>query len=382
MRSVRHEQLLALQQNRRHVRLPVPEATTPLCNGSGTCVECIGNGDCDTAACEVCTNNVCESGCSGETPVCNGTGTCICNDTSCVGGCCNGSTCVPYAKQSDGTCGASGTCAPCDTDNCLHCNTTDGTCESCAPGETCVGGTCQPNCGTNPPCGTGFTCCSGVCTEDSTFCGASCNACAPGQHCCGDTCISDDVCCDDGSCSAGRTCCGIGCVVTDQTCCEATQGCAPGGFGTCCNGLLCLETPTAGFRCVLECPAPPNNPDVCEARYGRGTMTCDDSIFCAGKKCCRPKEFCDPDGLCPNGRNASPGCLLPGCGPSRSDLRSTDKVCELLVTSGAPSAPVGVGRSQTELYALRERVEEPAGTEDPRRFVRSDHRERWGGLAA
>ena len=77
--------------------------STPVCNGSGVCVECTQNSDCNENLCEICSGNQCVSKCSGETPDCSGSGTCICNATSCVGGCWQlDKWCVRRLRRSDG----------------------------------------------------------------------------------------------------------------------------------------------------------------------------------------------------------------------------------------------------------------------------------------
>jgi hypothetical protein len=172
------------------------------CNGSG---QCSGGGSCTAANCpsgccngNTCVpyasenNNQCGTGgasCAacGTGQSCNPSGQCTgesCSSANCPSGCCNGSTCVPYANENNNQCGASGAaCAACGTG--LSCNgsgqctgTTGCNSSNCAGG-CCNGSTCVPYASeNNNTCGTG---------------GAACAACTTGQTC------------NTGACTGGGT---------------------------------------------------------------------------------------------------------------------------------------------------------------------------------
>jgi hypothetical protein len=99
-------------------------------------------------------------------------GTTLGNKCGDCDGCCDGTTCVPYAQQSNGTCGSRASdCAPCATGNCLFgaCVTDTGSCGASCQG-CCMGTLCVPYqasaCGDN-----GSTC--AVCTP-GTVCSGAC----------------------------------------------------------------------------------------------------------------------------------------------------------------------------------------------------------------
>ncbi|MCC7023314.1 MAG: hypothetical protein IT338_10820 [Thermomicrobiales bacterium] len=250
---------------------------TPVCDGNGTCVECIRDGDCDEADCEKCSNNTCVSTCSGETPVCNGSGACVCNASSCNGGCCDDASgaCVDYADQSDDTCGPSGLCGTCDTDNCYHCNTTDGTCDFACTGNT-------------PVCNGSGTCVE--CTKDGECDEADCEVCS-GNQCvskCTDPtkpiCDGNGHCVEctkDGECDSGEICCSNHCI----TCNTPPNTECWNAEGTCANGQ-CSYTPKAkNTPCNDGDPCTQN--DVCD---GNGTcagtpITCPTGEHCSGGVC-------------------------------------------------------------------------------------------------
>jgi len=102
--------------------------------------------------------------------------------------------------------GTSAASCPCDSSQCLTCDTTDGMCVSkCLSSQACQNGdcVCVPNC-TGKMCG------------DDNGCGGRCNGgCPGGQICC------EGKCCKD--CCRGTFCC-------DTICCGPGFCCRPGQF--------------------------------------------------------------------------------------------------------------------------------------------------------
>ena len=172
---------------------------SPVCaSGYGNCDNNPNNG-CETALntnanCGSCGNactvagTSCQNGqclCSNGQPPQNGT--CPSTCTNCASGCCQGSTCISYALQSNTTCGRGGvTCAPCPSgQSCVS-----GQC--CSSGQVCTyspggptvccpsGSTCLPDLG--PPLvgpqnyiccavGSGYYVCNGFCCPVACTCG-------------------------------------------------------------------------------------------------------------------------------------------------------------------------------------------------------------------
>lgn len=109
---------------------------TPVCNEAGnSCVECLTNADCDTAAGETCVNNVCQ----GATPECNSNGDCADDGLFCNGD--------EFCDTTGFTCGHTGS--------------------PCAEGQTCTEGASAAVCTT--PGGTTFT----LTTEADLFVGSA-----------------------------------------------------------------------------------------------------------------------------------------------------------------------------------------------------------------
>jgi hypothetical protein len=137
------------------------EAPTPFCDGAGNCVECEDNTDCDQANCEVCASGTCTFDCSGDTPNCCSDGTT--------------GTCQECCADSD-----------CDQDACEVCF--NGTCAVCPNGGTCDNGTCVDN--TCPPRdGKERKRCAGAAGKKDKCCPANpqqpCGQTKSGAACCG-----------------------------------------------------------------------------------------------------------------------------------------------------------------------------------------------------
>jgi hypothetical protein len=165
-----------------------------VCNGSGQCVECVEDDDCDGA--EVCVNNMCMC-----TPITCAQAGLTCGMTS--DGCGNTLNCndgQQNGTETDIDCGGTGTC-PVD----------------CGPGKKCNTGS---NCTTN-------TCADGVCCNNS--CTLACRACnLPATL---GTCTFLPLYQDDNApmCSGTMTCDGAGTCKKDngQTCAAGSE-CASG----------------------------------------------------------------------------------------------------------------------------------------------------------
>lgn len=264
------------------------------CAGALQCVEgaCVGCGDgvCDAANGELCTNCPADCGCTAGT-TCDPGGSCVCvidcdgkecgadgcggtcgvcgaGDVCTAGGQCqcpSAVTCVdgccPLATD---TCDLSGLCcdplAGCDGKDCGS-DGCGGTCGACGDADECTAGLCQPLCG------------NGNCAADETCdtCPADCGTCSDGDCClplgepgCGDDEIRACVCAADASCCQtgwDQACAdlveGLGCAVCVpceagcgalESCYEALDGCVadvvavPAGvFWMGCNAALDAE---------------------------------------------------------------------------------------------------------------------------------------------
>jgi hypothetical protein len=162
-----------------------------VCDGSGMCIECLGDGDC--LANESCSSNVCLSadgqGCSAASECASGN--CadgVCCNTPCTGacrGCIAGGmvgTCTnhPQGGDPDGDCGAGQQC-----DGAGACETSGSTSQV-----VCSGATCN----------VGQVCCVGSSTNTQYGCNSS-GGCADVQF---------EASCDGPEdCSAGEVCCGF-----------------------------------------------------------------------------------------------------------------------------------------------------------------------------
>ena len=278
--------------------------------GNNRCVECVGQGDCEskygkcykcvdgtcvykgdcgggvcdpaTGDCEECiTKGDCSS--KGDNFCCNGSKKCVC----CPGYVLNPNTgqCVPAPECTGNDCGP---CGDCVQGKCVP--------RQCPDGQVCVNGDCVEKCDCNNPasCTNQGKICKnidGQCVCVS--CGTSCAAgCIGGCHCSGNNCVVDKChgsCTDPSGCANGCGCTGGKCVDCAQLKC-ATGECAT-ALGCECTALGdCVST---GNRCVGNC----------DTKADCGTdCTCD-----KGK--CVPCEFFD----CANGDcSKHEGCRCNG----------------------------------------------------------------------
>jgi hypothetical protein len=237
----------------------------------------------------------------------------VCNAQTCPNGCCAGTTCVAYASQGSGQCGAGGAA-----------------CAACPQGQDCIQGVCTPaavcNSETCPSgCCAGTTCIALI-NQDADQCGTdgeACAACPEGQDCIQGICAPLTVCdaetCSNGCCE-GTTCvryaaqddeqcgtegeecaacpegqdCALG-ICTPQVVCTS-QNCANGccqngtcvpfseqGAGVCgSNGGTCAACP-AGQECIQGACTP----QVTCARRNED---------CTNVDCCNTGDTCVPVG--------------------------------------------------------------------------------------
>jgi hypothetical protein len=163
------------------------------CGGGGTCAGCCNGSTCEALTSESSTScgsggAACEACPGGDT--CNtSNGQCVCNASSCPNGCCSGTTCIAYASESNGSCGAMGAaCTACGSNQ--ACDTANGECVCNAT--TCAHGCCNGNAcvlyGSESPteCGAAGaacqTCTNGVCDTTVGTCSCDVNTCLDG--CC------------------------------------------------------------------------------------------------------------------------------------------------------------------------------------------------------
>ena len=152
--------------------------------GGGACAGCCNGSTCEALSSE--SNTSCGSGgaaCKGcpTGQECNTTtGQCVCDAASCPGGCCNGGptgTCEVFASESNTSCGVPGaTCAGCGAG--LECNKSTGACvcdaTSC-PGGCCNGSTCVVLASeSNTTCGSGGAACANCTTSGETCASGTC----------------------------------------------------------------------------------------------------------------------------------------------------------------------------------------------------------------
>jgi hypothetical protein len=204
-------------------------ANTP---AAGRCTSDAAHG---TGLCSSCTTATLPSS------VCctrNSSGNCISySGASCCGSdatCLNGSCCA-----NANACGSTCLAAPCDSSQCLTCDSSTGTCVGCTSGQTCQAGTCcTSNGGT---CTGGTQCCSGNCSNG--FC-----------------------------CASGR----VG--LSNGTCARLCMG--PGSSGGCGAGCFCISTGGGLF-----CGSPPT---VSAQNCPGGDSDCPRGEFCSPAGVCQP----------------------------------------------------------------------------------------------
>ncbi|MGD8825343.1 MAG: hypothetical protein PVI24_10205 [Myxococcales bacterium] len=204
-----------------------------LCDGAGTCVECLTTTDCTNDGNECTTGPSCTAGtCDTPTPLASGT-TCsagFCDGAGACVGCLSATDCTDDGNEC--TTGPSCTAGTCDTATPLASGTTcsGGVCNGSGLCVECVAGTDCPDDGNE--CTTAPSCTAGACDAQTPLAsGTTCSAgvCDGSGACVG--CVSPTDCADDGNECTTNTCvlnaCGV-VNVADGTVCST---------GTCQTGV-------------------------------------------------------------------------------------------------------------------------------------------------
>ena len=301
-----------------------------LCDGSGTCVECVAPTDCP-AQTTVCKTNTCLANACGTNDAAKGT---ACTDNG--GAVCNGAgECVPMhcddslmdSDETDIDCG--GTCGP-------SCKDT-GPQQKCKVGGDCISGVCSSStllC--QPP-----TCSDGAKNGNETDvdCGgagfggkAACPKCADRSHCAKNSDCKNNTCFGAGP----GTCVSCGDAVkdgneTDIDCggpaCDA-QGKTCGTTKGCVTGADCVSGYCAGGTCQLR---PDGNACTTSAQCLHAACL---AVAGGGKICCN--TGCPDQGATSCGTNGQ--CVAGGaacadypsttkCGAACAGNTLTAKVC-------------------------------------------------------
>jgi hypothetical protein len=288
------------------------DAGGALCDGAGSCVECVNDGDCATAgdACNggTCVPATCTDGFANppETDV-------DCGGPDCAR-CADGAVCLEDGDCESVFCDdASGTCAPCVADaDCEPYACQNGSCltscvdeADCDSVNWCEGDVCVPDKTLGEPCGGFVECSSGSCVD-----GVCCDApCLGGCESCTMTgaCVSHaqgDS--GDPSCTP-LVCNGVGgdCPAT----CSADSDCVAGNY---CNAGSCLPVGVLGALC--------STPNAC------ATGNCADGR-CCNTGCVNACDACDSVG--------SEGFCTP-----KSDGSAGDPACDPYLCSGTATCPM------------------------------------------
>jgi hypothetical protein len=313
-----------------------------VCDGAGTCVECLtdqgcaADERCDTAA-HVCVPLSCIDGIKNANE----------SDVDCGGPdcaqCAEGQVCNVLEDCASGFCDA-GLCAPCATnDDCdasSYCDATSVCSPRLADGEDCDE---DSDCSSD-------SCADGVCCD--TACAGLCEACNvvgsvgactaiphgldPSSECAGGACDGTGACALDagGSCSSPAECLGVSCV--DGVCCDSMcvglcQSCnVAGSLGTCtavpvgtdpanecvgqttCDGAGTCTTLSNGTACTLsaECASGSCVDGVCCNVACGGT--CEACNVAGSVGTCSPiAQGADPANECVSGAcNGALACAL------------------------------------------------------------------------
>ncbi|MEZ4310772.1 MAG: hypothetical protein R3F14_22240 [Polyangiaceae bacterium] len=329
-----------------------------VCDGAGTCVECITTADCPNGeTCNEPANDCVPGSCMDGQQ--NGSET----DEDCGGPQCSpcdvGQGCEAGSDCTSGVCGQNGNCsAPTCNDNVENGDETDVDCgaacpNQCGPTQGCdadndctggdcsgPGGTCVPNCTdevkngneTDVDCG-GDTC--GGCDLGQDCAGVDAN-CLSGNCGAGDKCekAPDGTTCGNGSeCQSGNCVNGFCC---DTACGATCMSCAvPGSEGTCTNV-------PSGQDIDNDCPGPDlcDGMGVCKKLPGGACVTSSQCLMgmCADSVCCNTAcggvcEACDlagSEGTCtkvPNGQDPDNECTGVCNGNGACVLGSAGAAC-------------------------------------------------------
>jgi uncharacterized protein YkwD len=292
------------------------EQAGTLCDGSGACVECLVESDCNGEICQAnqCVPATCGDGlhnggesstdCGGACAPCDDGLTCN-GASDCVSGYCDGGTCAPCSN--DGDCGGSG---------------------------YCDGGTCASQKVAGDLCDGANQCASGFCPVDDglccdTACDATCRACVAGKTG-GTNGVCDDIsdgqdpeveCSDQGAASCGA----------NDTGCNGNGACTMYGSNTQCGASSCSggqETSASLCDGIGSCV--PGATSAC-APY-----------VCGGNGCL---SSCNGGGDCVSGYECQSGqCVQPGCGgagPGTTPLDAEEQAFLVLINNHRASNGLG-----------------------------------------
>jgi len=207
------------------------KCTSDAAHGTGLCSSC-GTATPPSSVC--CTRNS-SNNCTSYSGA-----SCCSSSATCLNGSCCGNA---------NACGSTCLAAPCDSSQCLTCDSSTGACVGCTSGETCLNESCCPNdqvCGSTCGCPSGQTCVNGNCCASGQVCGTTC--CAACATCQDGTCVS--------ICPAGQDCLSNGTCAT-RCACGGSANC--GGFFPCacwCARGICGHGDFGGNSCSddMDCP--------------------------------------------------------------------------------------------------------------------------------
>lgn len=218
-----------------------PGTTSLLCGASGGACAACGTG-------QACQAGVCGGADGGSD------GGAMCSASTCPSGCCAGTVCLTYNRQTDNACGASGAA-----------------CHACTVGtQTCQGGACVTGCGSNNCDG----CCStaGTCIHLNSNGGTQTTSqCGYGGAVC-QMCVAGDTCTDDGLCVVPTDAGTDGGNTFDFPCgnfspCQETQACCTS-----------FTSSSVNFACVAPASCPTGDSITCD-----GPEECPGTApFCCG----------------------------------------------------------------------------------------------------
>ncbi len=318
-----------------------------LCDGNGSCVECLENTDCATNLClsgscapQSCLNSQLDNGeiavdCGGPCPGC-GAGTDCNDDSDCASNLCE--------KGND-------RCAPCQVDG-------DNDFE-CSGNEYCSNGVCLSDKADGDLCVDDEECDSGDCAEDDGTCcdrrcNTNCEACLISKSglangTCGFVTAAgsdpDGECADQGSASCGAT--GMGCTGTAPQCVVYAAGavCSPSAIcfgGTSSPSASCDGQGTCTLDVPTSCvPYACNNPGTACRTSCVNAGDCHAAYYCVGISCMARLNLganCSTDNQCLSNACVDGRCCDGNCfGNCRAcDLAGSVGTCSLVVAGQDP----------------------------------------------
>lgn len=299
--------------------LPCNDDGGNVCDGMGSCVECVVDMDCEAitdGACDTMTNTCLPAGCMDG--LVNGMET----DVDCGGPMCNPCMntmdCMLASDCQSNLCNSMMLCEACTLDT------------DCLATEFCdAGGVCTPKGILGDACGDDDECTSGFCPgDDGVCCDTTC-----GSLC--ESCLMADTGQADGTCApvTGGTDPKSECTVDDTTCtgdfCAGTVGaCEPAALGTVCRmqmgmcdvaescdgtnlGCPVDDVAAVGTTCRIQADLC-DEAEVCD---GANKMCPTDAKKPNGTTCRISADFCDAAEVCDGTNDACPvDALVPDGG--------------------------------------------------------------------